>query len=715
MLPFNAAKNGKSGQESVAAESSREIPPKAKAQEAKRISVDDGAGETSEATPPKKMKGPTAKVIQNVIEVLVTGEHKCTLVDGCAYKQTSLNVANFKRHMKKLHPQEYSDLPFEDKPTTAELAPKKDGCVTTHMSKVTFLSALVKLVTVDGLPFISMSWEGMQELIHPYCEAFNLVINNQNITDYVQRTAIEIDKVLREELKPRMFSLKIDAASKMHRSVLGINCQFIDEKGVQVKRTLAMQELTERHTGSYLKTVVFETLARFECSFDQVHAVTIDNGKNVVKMTDLMTIESVEFWDLTKDDLESTENVNDHHTSTTEGDISTAEGDTSTIGGDDQDDGTEEDLDEEVEAALDDLEDVVDGHSIVGVRCGAHTLQLVVADATKPHKIVLKSLNKIVNSLHNAQYKPFFDLADMRYPPLPVPTRWNSTFTMLRSVFQQKEKFQRLGQQFPDLSFDANWQFIEAYVHAFEPLYDATIAIQREQCTLGDFFGQWLTVTGKLEMMPSNMFRDAILHSMKSREKRLLNNYAVQAALYVDPRFSFNGSSLFGKHQKENIIAYLMEVSKKVERLRAASSAVQTSTTESEPATAPPKDGFSLNCYVSSRLGPGTSKASPEVSLEQKLRSIQYQAKVDADQKGFCVVDYWAKKRWEEKKIWRVMQVILSAAATQCTVERDFNQYNLVFTKTRNRLSPENLQNVLKIKTNRQLVCKALASALSDV
>lgn len=79
------------------------------------------------------------------------------------------------------------------------------------------------------------------------------------------------------------------------------------------------------------------------------------------------------------------------------------------------------------------------------------------------------------------------------------------------------------------------WCLIEGYVEAFEPLYDCTIAIQSLNCTLSDFFGHWMTAFGRVASIQSNMFQSGILDAMQRRETSLLNNYAMQAALYIAP------------------------------------------------------------------------------------------------------------------------------------------------------------------------------------
>lgn len=56
-------------------------------------------------------------------------------------------------------------------------------------------------------------------------------------------------------------------------------------------RTLAVRELTESHTGEYLKSVIIEVLTSFEINVYQIYTVTSDNGANMIKCTDILQSE----------------------------------------------------------------------------------------------------------------------------------------------------------------------------------------------------------------------------------------------------------------------------------------------------------------------------------------------------------------------------------------------------------------------------------------
>lgn len=116
---------------------------------------------------------------------------------------------------------------------------------------------------------------------------------------------------------------------------------------------------------------------------------------------------------------------------------------------------------------------------------------------------------------------------------------------------------------------------------------------------------------------------------------------------------------------------------------------------------------FNVNQYLTKTIGMGTPQMVQQTSLELKIRTIQYQNRVDADQK-FNVIDYWAAKMYDEPQLWSAVKIIFGVPPTQCSMERDFSSFGSVFTKTRHAICSENLQNILKVKTNGALIQPAL-------
>lgn len=111
-----------------------------------------------------------------------------------------------------------------------------------------------------------------------------------------------------------------------------------------------------------------------------------------------------------------------------------------------------EDIDIATNSLLDNLERVVIENGSLCIRCGAHTLQLVVNDACKSFESTLKELAKIAKKLRCGEFKRILDITKgVKLPHIPVKTRWNTNFVMQRDFLQQKEFFVNLGAQYKEL------------------------------------------------------------------------------------------------------------------------------------------------------------------------------------------------------------------------------------------------------------------------
>lgn len=71
--------------------------------------------------------------------------------------------------------------------------------------------------------------------------------------------------------------------------------------------------------------------------------------------------------------------------------------------------------------------------------------------------------------------------------------------------------------------FSSNfWEQITDLVTCFKPINDATLALQREQLTISDFYMEWLNCKAKVESTRIP-FANELAHNMKARERNLLN------------------------------------------------------------------------------------------------------------------------------------------------------------------------------------------------
>ncbi|CAH0384066.1 unnamed protein product [Bemisia tabaci] len=111
----------------------------------------------------------------------------------------------------------------------------------------------------------------------------------------IPEKAEAIRQELREELKGRRCSLKIDGVSRLNRCFLGINVQFVRDAKLCI-RTLAVTEILTTHTAEAIRDIILETLEVYDVDVKHVYTADSDSGSNMTK-----AVQSVK--ELQKDNL----------------------------------------------------------------------------------------------------------------------------------------------------------------------------------------------------------------------------------------------------------------------------------------------------------------------------------------------------------------------------------------------------------------------------
>ena len=130
-----------------------------------------------------------------------------------------------------------------------------DDTIKLKMKKRDLENSCVELVTVNGRPFSILNDSGFQSIIQPIKRAIEnnskqkFSISPESIQKKIVEEADKIKKEIYEDVKNTMISMKIDAVTRLDRSFLGINIQYIQNTRITL-RTLALKELKEEQTGN---------------------------------------------------------------------------------------------------------------------------------------------------------------------------------------------------------------------------------------------------------------------------------------------------------------------------------------------------------------------------------------------------------------------------------------------------------------------------------
>lgn len=449
----------------------------------------------------------------------------CKNCDGSYNAQSTTNL---KRHLAKEHSEMLKQFEKQNREeASAECSSSKKRKtdvvkVQFEVCKDTFIKNCINFVTKQNLPFSFFDSEEFKYLTEATFKFLDKdPITSRNIMDYVAEKYNKLKQELIQKIRNRMLCIKIDAATRLNRSVLGINVQVLEENEVKIF-TLAMIEIKARHTGENLKAEVERVLNGFFVKKSQIYSITTDNGRNLLKCVDQLSVEAETDWE---DQLRA-------------------------------------------EDRCDILSESISFDRITSIKCAAHTLQLAVNDFLKESEraTIVDQARNVVKVLRTTtlglakfsysfyiqylmiiftfplcymyRYRYQLEQNNLRKPPIDVATRWGSTYKMLKGLMELRDfcadNWRTIGSS-KELR-EEDWNAIGDVVNVLAPLHELTLKLQKSQLLLGDFYKHWLELICQMEDLNSDMSKK-VIHYLRIREKGLLEHDTMYAALFLDPRF----------------------------------------------------------------------------------------------------------------------------------------------------------------------------------
>ncbi|KAE9525644.1 hypothetical protein AGLY_014171 [Aphis glycines] len=367
---------------------------------------------------------------------------------------------NLETHIRCCHVEEYKVLqrikkentikekhPPNDNSTTA-LPPLKEDIYIKHgmmdsilikkslnikLDKTTLLKACTELVTVNGHPFTIFSDSGFKKILNPLTEAIGagFAINPHNIKSHILSTAI-ITTEIKSDITNQLISLKIDCVKRHSRSIMGVNVQYIKDNKLCFY-TIGMVEVNEQHTAENLKKLLLEILET--C-----------NAANMVKLARIVN-EIPEMCVMTENELDGD---NNDSFDDDQSDIYINEGEPlSCIDIENELRNCKQPMNDGITMNIENVEsNVCNSLSPVAITscvwCSVHTLQLCILQGFK--------VAPIMNSISRARHV---------VKTLRNPVGWQGIKNILSKV------------------------------EALKPIKITTLALQKQDLNLGDFFGIW--------------------------------------------------------------------------------------------------------------------------------------------------------------------------------------------------------------------------------
>lgn len=155
------------------------------------------------------------------------------------------------------------------------------------------IDACVGMVTADAQPLSVFDSPSFQALTNQLFDGLKMTkISSRNVMEFIREKCSLVKSEISKKLAGKVFSLKMDTATRSDRSVLGVNVQIIKNNKILIY-TLAMIEIKRRHTAENLKQEVEIVLGHFNISLHQIYSVTTDNGRIMVTAVGLLSTSNI--------------------------------------------------------------------------------------------------------------------------------------------------------------------------------------------------------------------------------------------------------------------------------------------------------------------------------------------------------------------------------------------------------------------------------------
>ncbi|XP_060859135.1 LOW QUALITY PROTEIN: uncharacterized protein LOC132936427 [Metopolophium dirhodum] len=492
-----------------------------------------------------------------------------------------------------------------------------------NLNKSSLLEACTEMVTINGRPLTIFNDSGFSKILRPLTEAIGG----------------------------------------------GITIQYIKNGEITLK-TLAMVELFDTHTAENLKQSLLDVLVKYEITREQIYTITCDNAANMIKMARIMTVNDIE-----NDFVDESDEVNDNTT-----DINNEDSDNEYPSG-----GTpisNEDIENELlidlfntdEATIsiqsfeDDVFDALCPSPITScVRCAVHTLQLCILDGFKnaPITSCIVQARKVVKKLRTPKSATWLKRKNLKYAIIDNETRWNSVFNMLFRLLELKEFCQTHHSTNTELKLKkSEWDSIQSIVDALMPVKIATLALQKQDINLGDFFGVWLKASHGLQSNGSILAKQ-ILKSMKQREVLLLKNPIFLAAIFLDPRYQ----CILNETDKNTGINHLIKTWKCMIQIQDVcqtddvnNSAIANVIDSPDNTAETIDDGFEL--FLSSQTSVASNRSETNI-LNDISTSLHNFKNVERLHYKTNILAFWESQKHDKSDLYKLANIVLAVPATQ--------------------------------------------------
>lgn len=175
------------------------------------------------------------------------------------------HLGNLTKHIITRHRSTYDEYKDCYDSEVQNPSPPKKKRVTLELDPAEVENAWIDLIVKEGRPLVILDSKALRTLLAPIFGALEIeMLTSRNVQLAIRFRARKVMESIQSCLKHRIFSLKIDSATRHNRRIICLNAQAIINGQIKIF-TLAMNELTignGSHTGQNIKLFVLAILQK---------------------------------------------------------------------------------------------------------------------------------------------------------------------------------------------------------------------------------------------------------------------------------------------------------------------------------------------------------------------------------------------------------------------------------------------------------------------
>jgi len=104
-----------------------------------------------------------------------------------------------------------------------------DKTINVSIKRRAVIDGCIEMVTINGRPLKILEDSGFRKIVDPIFRSLGFTMNADVVRNHICNRASLVRKAITEQMKKIFFCIKMNSATRLGRTILGINVQFIYE------------------------------------------------------------------------------------------------------------------------------------------------------------------------------------------------------------------------------------------------------------------------------------------------------------------------------------------------------------------------------------------------------------------------------------------------------------------------------------------------------